>query len=153
MQKRNKRIKKYKSRDGARGLSDKQAQVYGSEIAELMESKGGKLTPYEVLIEAKKKNSVLHRFFEWNNTKAAEEYRLSQARYLMRQIVEVVVFDHTETEQRSFFSVTDKKTNTAVYVTVRTATSVKDYRKELIDRIITHLDNTTSLLKMFKNYD
>jgi hypothetical protein len=45
------------------------------------------LTAYTVLEEARKKHSPLHRDFEWDDGLAAEEYRLGQARKLVRAIV------------------------------------------------------------------
>jgi hypothetical protein len=48
------------------------------------------LTPANVLKEAKKKGSALHSDFEWDNEKAAHEYRLVQARQMIRAVVLVV---------------------------------------------------------------
>lgn len=64
----------------ARGITKSQ---YDSIIAEL--KKKGRLTASGILALAAKKTSPLHSLFEWNNTKAAEEYRLIQARKVILQ--------------------------------------------------------------------
>jgi hypothetical protein len=47
---------------------------------------GGRITPDAVLQDAKGKNSPLHDQFTWDNSEAAEQWRLSQARELIRSI-------------------------------------------------------------------
>lgn len=44
-------------------------------------------TPESVLEKARKKNSELHKCFEWNDGIAAEKYRLNQARRLIQLLV------------------------------------------------------------------
>jgi len=43
----------------------------------------GHLTPRDVVADAKRKDSPLHSYFEWDNAKAATKYRLVQARRLI----------------------------------------------------------------------
>jgi hypothetical protein len=50
---------------------------------------GGRLTPESVVEKARMKESYLHRYFEWDDTKAGHEHRKQQARTLIRSIVEV----------------------------------------------------------------
>lgn len=45
----------------------------------------GKLTASGLLQEAKKKTSPLHGMFEWDDTKAANEYRRQQARIIIKR--------------------------------------------------------------------
>lgn len=54
----------------------------------------GRLLPSNVVEEARDENSPLHEFFEWEDTIAAEKYRLSQARTLIRS-VKISVTVHT----------------------------------------------------------
>ena len=48
------------------------------------------LTPRNVVKQARDTDNPLHSFFEWNNNRAAEKYRLCQARMLVNR-VEVVI--------------------------------------------------------------
>lgn len=45
------------------------------------------ITPQNVLEKAKNKGSELHKCFEWDDSVAAEKYRLSQARQIIRYLV------------------------------------------------------------------
>ena len=46
----------------------------------------GSLTAQNVLNVAQKKTSPLHKLFEWDNSKAAEKYRMHQARVLINNV-------------------------------------------------------------------
>lgn len=52
-----------------------------------------KITPALLVEEARNENSVLHSFFEWDDSVAAESYRRSQAAHLLRNIEVKVVKD------------------------------------------------------------
>ena len=52
-----------------------------------VERQAGKLTAPAVVAAATPPQPTLHPFFEWNNTKAGEAYRLEQARRLIRSVV------------------------------------------------------------------
>ena len=47
----------------------------------------GKITPMEVLEKAKDETTELHKCFEWNDSIAAEKYRLEQAKNIIRMLV------------------------------------------------------------------
>ena len=49
----------------------------------------GELTAEDVVSEAKKKRSPLHKDFEWDDTKAAHKHRLQTARVLIGSIIVV----------------------------------------------------------------
>ena len=55
-----------------------------------IEDKTGRLTPEAVVKEARNKNHPLHGEFTWQNDVAANEWRLSQARALIRRVHVVV---------------------------------------------------------------
>lgn len=46
----------------------------------------GSITPAHIVDFARSTKSPLHRFFEWDNTKAAERYRLDQARGMVQRV-------------------------------------------------------------------
>lgn len=46
----------------------------------------GKLTPAAVVEDARDKRSPLHHYFTWNDSEAAEQWRLEQARQLIRSV-------------------------------------------------------------------
>lgn len=65
-------------------------------LQRLAELGGGVLTPDAVVNDAKSAKSPLHRYFEWDDKKAADRYRLEQARELIRSVkVHIEVRDET----------------------------------------------------------
>ena len=86
-----------------KGLYKADAQKVADEIGE------GSVTPEEVLEKAKDKNSELHKCFEWDDSIAAQKYRLQQARAI---IVNLVYAPRTEDEHpvRCFQITTEKHT-------------------------------------------
>lgn len=63
---------------------------YGSVAAELAAlaaaSPGNIVAPEQVVDRARDKASSLHRYFEWDDTRAAAEYRLAQAGAMIRRV-------------------------------------------------------------------
>jgi len=141
-------VKKYYLKDCC-AINKKYGQLIG-ETLEDIKTKKGKLTPDLVLEDAKKTNSKLHKFFEWDNTIAGQKWRRQQAMQIIGAVVEVVVIEGQKSKQRSFFNVKDEN-NERVYVTIKEVKSNNDYKKKLLDDIIKHLDNTTTLMKMFRD--
>jgi hypothetical protein len=63
------------------------AQTVGERLERLRADGGGELTPETVVADAWDPASPLHPLFEWNETEAAHQYRLSQARGIIRAVV------------------------------------------------------------------
>lgn len=83
-----------------KGLYKADAQKVADEIG------SGQITPQEVLEKAKDVNSELHKCFEWDDSIAAEKYRLQQARSI---IINLVYAPKKEEEQSvRCFSLTSK---------------------------------------------
>ena len=62
-------------------------EVVGAALAEIKASStNGRIMPEEVVATAAHPDSELHRFFQWDDSEAAEKYRLMQARSLIRSI-------------------------------------------------------------------
>ena len=61
-----------------------------------IESLYGKITAETVLKAAKDKDCILHKLFEWDDSKAAEKYRMAQARTLINNIEVKIISDGEE---------------------------------------------------------
>lgn len=61
---------------------DKEAAIVA--LDRLADQLGGALSPRDVVDEASKDTSPLHPYFEWDEEKAADHWRLEQARRLLR---------------------------------------------------------------------
>lgn len=91
------RVSKYEFSEGARfqpgatKVSD--PNTVGQHLDLLRKQCKGELTPGDVVADARNPNSPLHPFFEWDDDDAAEQYRLQQARGLIRAVVAIYVSD------------------------------------------------------------
>lgn len=96
------RIAGFEFSEGARFQAGavKDAKSVGEHLELLRKQCKGELTPEDILADAKHDNSPLHSFFEWSDTEAAHQYRLSQARGLIRSVVAIYVSDETDKEPR-----------------------------------------------------
>lgn len=56
-------------------------------VAEEILSIGDEVTPQQILDKGRDENTELHKCFEWNDSEAAEKYRLQQARLIVQQLV------------------------------------------------------------------
>ncbi len=143
-------VKKYYARSGK--FKQEDAQVFGERLEKIGTLHKGKIKPIDVVNDAAISNSPFHDYFVWDDTVAGQKYRLQQARELISNVVEVVIIEGTPQKQRSFFNVIDSKSE-KVYVTLSKAVSTKSYRNQLLDKLISTLENGTQLMKLFKNYD
>lgn len=75
----------YRFRSGFRVNGD--PQVVGETLENIRLKHDGRLRPEAVVQAAGEPDSVLHSYFEWNDTEAARKYRLHQADYLIRAVV------------------------------------------------------------------
>ena len=64
-----------------------------NELERIRAANSGVLRPCDVLEAAEDSGNPLHGYFEWNDGQAAHEYRLEQARRLIRCTVRVIAQD------------------------------------------------------------
>ncbi len=95
---------RYGWRDGSRSRRMDVGKV--APVLKALERKHGVLTPEQVLREATKKSSPLHKWFEWDDTEAARLYRMTQARELIRAVT-VIVTEGDEYTIRAFVHLGD----------------------------------------------
>ena len=100
------------------------------ELNEIMEEHDGVLHPAHVVAFAKDPQTALHSRFEWDDTAAAEQYRLVQARQLIRVYVEVA--EDSVTEIRAFVSLPSDRETGGGYRKTTTVMSDAERRAELI---------------------
>lgn len=79
----------YRWKAGAHVPAGLKAQSVGERLESLRVENGGTLTPRAVVDDARSENSALHPAFEWNDAKAADAYRIEQARYLVSHVAVV----------------------------------------------------------------
>lgn len=79
----------YAWRDGARLQKGARvpAQAVGERLERLRAAGAGELTPEAVVADARHPGSPLHPLFKWDEAEAAHQYRLVQARALIRAVI------------------------------------------------------------------
>lgn len=117
------------------GIFPISAQTAGEEL-EKIERKHGEVTKELVLESARSAKSVLHPCFEWNDTKAAEKFRLTQATRLINAVT-IVVDEAEVTEVRAFVNVTDS--NKGRFINVQSALTDEDAREIVLRRALNEL--------------
>ena len=105
------------------------------------------LTPEVVVRAAEDNNSILHKLFEWDDNKAAYNWRLQQARTILNNI-EVTIITDGEPREIAVFDVT---TRSEGYKSVDTFTNEDvDFVRASILR---QLNTMKSKLKTYKEFD
>ena len=125
--------------EGARVPLD--AQVAGECLEKVRLANGGQLTAEAVVSASIEPSSPLYAAFEWNNKRAANLWRLEQARYIIRSIVVSVTL--TEQEERppirAFVNVTaDKKRH---FTSISVALSDPDLRVQVLEKALSELNS------------
>ena len=109
------------------------AEVAGKVCEEL--EKGGMLTASNLVNVSRPEDAPLHCEFEWHDHVAAEKYRESQAREIMRQLI-VVADDKPAEPVRAFFNVSDEDPN---YYSTAVIISEQDKYEALKQRAVREL--------------
>ena len=127
------------------------AQKVGAELETLNEDQQG-LTPAAILDKARDPDTELHKCFEWDDTEAAEQYRLVQARFLVRNLV-ITKEDRDEVrielQIRAYESV--KVENHNRYVPTIQALNDPDTRREIIHTLMNDISELQRKLQLYKD--
>ena len=116
-------------------ITIKQAQKYGEVLFALEEQHQG-ITAELILQQATSKLSPLHDWFEWNNKIAAHEYRLEQARRLVRSIAITMQYPDGERQVRAFKIIRNGETS---YKSIIKIQSNEIYRQQIIQNAFAEL--------------
>lgn len=75
---------------------DDHRRMVAEELEQIRQSHGGLLKPEDVVKFASDERTALHAEFEWDDAKASAEYRLEQARRVIRVAVTVLPSPHSD---------------------------------------------------------
>ena len=122
---------RYAWRPGSRISLD--PEKAGRELENIRQTHGGELTAADVLTRARSANSALHDHFEWDDTKAAEQHRLTQAGELIRSITVDITHSNVEPPRqvRAFVSV-ERETGRS-YTSTLHSMSDKELRRQVLE--------------------
>lgn len=152
--------KKYSWKDGWR--PSVKAEVVGEVFSEL-EKRDGEVTSKSFLDASRDEDSPTHALFLWNDTEAAERYRLSQSHRVISQLqIEIIVEESDDSVKElevqieevpednirmapAFVNVNPvgrfgaNKNTTGSYVNLNTAMSNEDMRKVILENVLNEL--------------
>lgn len=112
------------------------AEVVGKHFQKL-EKKEGALTSQNVLESARSEKSPIHSLFEWDDTKAAEQYRLKQAAQLICNLTVEIETDDKPIECRAYMDVSEAKVGS--FINVQSAFQSEESRDVVLRRALNEL--------------
>lgn len=112
------------------------AEVVGKHFQKL-EKKEGALTSQNVLESARSEKSPIHSLFEWDDTKAAEQYRLKQAAQLICNLTVEIETDDRPIECRAYMDVSEAKVGS--FINVQSAFQSEESRDVVLRRALNEL--------------
>ena len=119
------------------------------EEMERIESLYGSLTPQNILDASRPKNALFHTLFQWDDTLAAEHYRLQQARTILNNI-EVTVVSDGSPKQINVYEVVKQQSNGQIYKSINSMTLDDiDFIKQRTLKELTILKDKLSMYKEF----
>lgn len=125
------------------------------ELNRIKTQNGGLLSPEKVLHEAEKTNNPLHNFFTWDDSVAAHQYRLEQARQMIR--VCVTVIDGHPEPVRMFVSLKNDRHPDGGYRSTIEILDSQELREQLLQDALYDLKqlqrkykNLSELVKVFE---
>ena len=107
-------------------------QAVVAELKRIAAENGGVLNPAAVVLAAQPVDSVLHSRFEWDDTEAAHNYRMWQARQLIRITVEIINVGDKSALTNVFVSLTPDRTGEGGYRTMVSILSDKQQRDQML---------------------
>lgn len=107
-------------------------------LKEMAKENGDLLKPEDVLEEARNPKSPLHIRFEWDDTEAAEKYRMIQARAMVSICVEVA--PGSNVPRKVFVSLKSDRANGGGYRTAVSVLSSGALQRQLLEDALEQMD-------------
>lgn len=122
------------------------AQIVGEHI-QALEQRDSVVTPESFLDSARAEKSPIHPLFEWDDSVAAEHYRIQQSRKILTSIVKVVVPPEegktiekdNQKRQVAFVNVTEGVAKRGEYITTEKALSQPETRQIVLNNALREL--------------
>lgn len=123
------------SRPSLHGTLD--PQVAGEHLESLVEKYAEHLTSEEILADARRAHSPLHKAFEWDDSEAAEKHRRLTAKSIVGSLV---VRTKNKKRTRAFVFVKVPKHGRKCYMPVRSAMAQPDLKAQVIEQAYRRLE-------------
>lgn len=138
----------YRAAEGSR-LSDRDAEVIATFLNKLYPNGA---TPEEVLQAAKRSDAPaeLKSKFTWDNKKAAEQYRISEARRILRAIQVIIVSEGKEVKTRAYNSIVPHGSDHKVYVPMQIVFSTPSYASQVVEDARRELESWKAKYELYR---
>jgi hypothetical protein len=107
------------------------SEIILAELQRLSKLSNGILTPEFVVENAKDKDNPIHNCFEWNNNKAANNFRLWQARHIINVSVQYIN-EHPNTPYKVFVSLKEDRKGEGGYRELMSVMNNENLRNHLL---------------------
>jgi hypothetical protein len=142
----------YTWRKGFRGARGYKAETVGVALEQVRITHAGQLRPEDVVAAARAKRHPLHGYFTWDDAKAAEMYRVREARGIIGA-VQVTTQPPGEDEEprvtRAYYHIQGAE-GAPRYATVRDVMDDPDLRRELVESVLVELRALKAKYKMLR---
>ena len=112
------------------GIFKADAQLVAQEIDDI----GDKFTCQQIVDKARDSSTELHKCFEWNDSVAAEKYRLKQAQQVVAHLVIVRNNDNNEPEKTNVRMIVNDGQGNNTYTPIRLVVRKQDEYERLLER-------------------
>lgn len=130
------------------GVFNADAQIVCNELRQL----GDEFSPADVVEKAKDSSTELHKCFEWDDTAAAEKYRLHQARQITSNLVFSKITEGDDDEP-VLVRVFNKTEQTGGYKPPERVFTQADEYEKLLKRATAELHQFKAKYSMLKELD
>jgi len=145
-----KRVVKYKAAKGTR-FTNQEAQVIGTRLDYIGKSHSGELTKDIVLDDARIISSPLHKYFDWDDTTAAEKYRRHQAGKIIQAVTVEVKIEGSREPMRGYLHVKNEKKK-HVFVPHAVFIKTPSYVKQLVNEAREKNDELQRVLWLLQSH-
>ena len=118
------------------------ADVANKELEAIAQNNGGVIDPQTVVDVSRSEDAPLHNLFEWDDSLAAEKYRVSQARFIIRNIT---VCEDAKPTVRQFVHAVQPG-----YVTIHTVLKNEEMKSALLDRAVADMEAFRALEELYE---
>jgi len=124
------------------------------ELDDIKEKFAGKLSPDDVIAQARHKSSSMHDYFEWDNAIAGEKWRVTQAQHLLRSIV-IIEQDNAgeNVEVRAFVVVEENEEDGRNFEPIRAVMADPDKHDLLLNKALAEITEWQRRYKVFKEFN
>jgi hypothetical protein len=114
-------------------------------LRSIAEQNGGLLKPEDVVESARPLKSPLHSKFTWDDTEAAHQFRLEEARKLIRTTIEYIEVGGKDHSYRVFCSLTpDRDNKGGGYRETTAVLSNRQFRNQLLEDARSEMERFSS---------